>query len=87
VKLTRDQLYYASNVFYILALDLSKLSVILFLRRLVSPGSVLRKTTLVLAGVLPVSTIAFIIATSLQCDLLQPWDIVGDSCPSWVCNF
>lgn len=62
---------------------MSKLSVVLFLRRLVSPGSMLRKATLVLAGVIPVSTLVFIIATSLQCDLLQPWDVVGDSCPSW----
>lgn len=55
-----------------------------FLRRLIAPGSRLQKVTLGLITALLVSMVGFIIATSLQCDLLAPWNIVGVSCPSWV---
>lgn len=80
------QSYFASNIFYIIALDLSKLSVIFFLRRLVTRGTFLRKFTWGLMVAVPVSMIGFVVATSLQCDLLAPWEIVGETCPSWVCQ-
>jgi hypothetical protein len=63
---------------------MSKLSVVLFIKRLVTHGSTLEKFTLGLMGALLASMVAFVVATSLQCDLLAPWDVVGDSCPSWV---
>lgn len=83
-KLSPLQSYFASNIFYIIALDLSKLSVVFFLRRLVVRGSKLLTFTFVFGVALLVSMFAFIIVTSLQCQLLAPWDIVGESCSSWV---
>ncbi|KAK3703659.1 hypothetical protein LTR37_014355 [Vermiconidia calcicola] len=76
------QLYYASNILYVLASDLSKASVVLFVRQLLPRGSIGRKFNTALLIAVPVSTLAFLPATALQCDLTQPWNIAGQ-CPGW----
>ena len=82
--LIRGQLYYASNYFYLPALDLSKLSVIFFLRRILGPDSKELRYSTALLVLIPLSTVAFTLAGSLQCDLSQPWILIGQQCPSWV---
>jgi hypothetical protein len=84
VSLTALQTYYTSNIFYLITIDLSKLCSLLFIRRLQAPGSTSRKYTTILVAAVPVSTIAFILSTSIQCNLMQPWVIVHNHCSGWV---
>jgi hypothetical protein len=78
------QTYYASNVFYLLSLDASKIASILFVHRLTSRSTNIRRYSGLVAVLLPISTVVFVIATTLQCRLSQPWIFVGQNCPGWV---
>lgn len=72
-------MYYASNLFFALALGLSKLSVGLLLFRLTS----VRFHKLIFMGVMAfiaVWTIAAFLTSALQCDLSHPWIIIGARC-------
>lgn len=77
-------MYYGSNIFYILALDVSKVSIIMFVHRMTSRGTILRRYCELLIVVLSISGLAFVLATSLQCDLSQPWIFIGEECADWV---
>lgn len=77
-------MYYASNIFYILALDVSKISIVLFIHRLTSRDTLLRRYCEVLLALLSISALSFVLVTSLQCDLSQPWIFIGRECTNWV---
>jgi hypothetical protein len=79
-----SKLYYASNVFFLVALDMSKLSNMLFFRRLTSPGSKLRLYNLAAITLLLVSTVVFLLATTLQCNIHSAWTILDAQCTNWV---
>lgn len=83
MQLKIQKLYYASNFFYLYALDLSKLSSILFVRRLTFPGTSVRRFTTLLAILVLISTVVFTLAIGLQCELAQPWIILHQRCPGW----
>ncbi|OQV11217.1 hypothetical protein CLAIMM_15083 isoform 4 [Cladophialophora immunda] len=72
-----------SNLLYLCALDLSKVSTILFLRRLMAPGSNMRWYCTILVGMVPATTVVFVLAVALQCDLSHPWVIVHQKCSGW----
>ncbi|KIW33264.1 uncharacterized protein PV07_00131 [Cladophialophora immunda] len=78
-----EKSYYMSNLLYLCALDLSKVSTILFLRRLMAPGSNMRWYCTILVGMVPATTVVFVLAVALQCDLSHPWVIVHQKCSGW----
>ncbi|OCT48690.1 hypothetical protein CLCR_04817 [Cladophialophora carrionii] len=72
--------YYAGNIFFTLALGLSKMSVVFFLNRL----TVVRTQKLVfhvLTAFIAAWTVGSTFAVALQCDLHHPWLIVDEQCP------
>lgn len=76
-------MYYASNLFFVLALGFSKLSVGLLLFRLTS----VRHHKIIFMGVLAFITtwtIAATFAVALQCNLSQPWITIGERCTNSV---
>lgn len=78
-----QSMYYVSNLFFILALGLSKVSVGFFLKRL----SRAKHHNLVYnigMGLIGAWTFASFLALALQCNLGQPWTIVGESCGTGV---
>ena len=77
------KLYYTSNLFFILALGLSKLSVVLFLLGL-SPARHHRRVTLAVAAFVGAWTFASLLAVALQCNLASPWILVGETCSGTV---
>lgn len=78
-----QSMYYASNLFFILALGLSKISVGFFLRRL-SRAKHHKIVYNIAIGLMGVWTVASFFALALQCDLGQPWTIVGENCGTGV---
>jgi hypothetical protein len=76
-------MYYASNLFFVLTLGLSKLSVGFFLLRLTTVR--LHKVIfMAVMAFITAWTIAAIFAVALQCNLSQPWIIIGERCPHSV---
>ncbi|KAK5170960.1 uncharacterized protein LTR77_004104 [Saxophila tyrrhenica] len=80
-----EQLYYASSLFYVSALELSRISTVLFLRRLLAPNSPQLRYSTALLVLVPTSGFAFFLAAALQCNLSQPWAILNGQCsaPGW----
>lgn len=75
----RDQEVYVANIFYVLAVGVSKISIIIFLSRLACA----RVRTI---GVFPLGTVvvgwtvAITFGVSFQCDLPYPWDSFSGKC-------
>lgn len=74
-----QQLYYSGMLLFIIALGLSKLSIIAFLLRLTTI-KVHRITYYTLAALVIAWTIGSFFAIVLQCNLSRPWAVVGESC-------
>lgn len=78
-----QRMYYTSNLFFILALGLSKSSVIFFLRRLTAAKH--HKLVFDTANALLAAwIIGSFFAVALQCNLSHPWISVGESCSGTV---
>ncbi|KAK0261592.1 hypothetical protein LTR35_017845 [Friedmanniomyces endolithicus] len=75
-----QQLYYASTIFFIIALALSKGSVAALLLRLCATDIHRHILKAVLAYVAILMT-ASILIVALQCDLTHPWALVQEKCP------
>jgi hypothetical protein len=76
-------MYYTSNLLFVIALGLSKLSVGLLLFRLTS----VRLHKVIFMGVMAFIvtwTIAATFTVALQCNLSQPWITIGESCTNSV---
>lgn len=76
-------MYYASILLFITALGLSKISVVSFQARLVATATqrrVFRYAMLLIAT----WTVASFLALALQCDLANPWHVVGEECSKLV---
>ena len=80
-----QRLYYTSNLFFILALGLSKNSVVFFLRRLTAAKH--HRLVFDTANVLIAAwTFGSFFAIALQCNLAHPWILAGESCSGTVCS-
>ncbi|KAK5069183.1 hypothetical protein LTR64_008663 [Lithohypha guttulata] len=78
-----QSLYYASNLFFILALGLSKVSVVFFLRR-ISRAKHHKLAYDVVIGLHVLWTVGSFLALALQCDLSSPWTVIGRDCGTGV---
>jgi len=79
------QIYYASNVFYILSLGLSRIAMVVFIRQL-TPVEQHRRALSVLAAIIAAWTVAACVAVALQCDLGEPWLLHRRCARGWVCD-
>lgn len=76
-------MYYASVLLFIVALGLSRISVVSFQTRLIASVSqrrVFRCAMLLIA----IWTAASFLALALQCSLANPWRVVGQECSRLV---
>ena len=78
------QLYYASNLLYLCAINLSKISIVLFLRRLTAHGTKVRRYTEILFAAISISMVAFLFSAGFQCGPRRPWAIADQECTDWV---
>lgn len=81
-----QKMYYTSNLFFIMAIGLSKISVMCFLRRI----SRVRQHRIVFnsaIGFVGIWVFASVLALALQCDLGHPWISVGEKCTGMVSTF
>lgn len=78
-----QKLFYASTILFIIALGLSKCSIVALLLRMTRKKRQLRifRATLVL---LALWTVASTFATALRCNLKHPWILVGERCPGFA---
>jgi hypothetical protein len=90
MRLTVHKLYYSSNILFLVALAFSKASVASLLLRLCADKRQKRFFVGALAsnGLWLVSSI---FAMALQCDISQPWILVGEQCDGvvsepWKCS-
>ncbi|RMZ91502.1 hypothetical protein DV736_g1275, partial [Chaetothyriales sp. CBS 134916] len=75
-----QKLYYASNLFFILAVGMSKISVICLLHRIWRlDGN--RKALYAGMAVVGAWAISSIFAIAFQCDYSHPWTMVDEKCP------
>ncbi|RFU35677.1 hypothetical protein B7463_g743, partial [Scytalidium lignicola] len=75
-----QQMLYASNLFFIAALGLSKISVAFLLLR-VTPHEYHRRTFLAVISLMVGWTIASLVTVALTCDFSQPWISLNAKCP------
>jgi hypothetical protein len=66
VTLTQAQFFYIAELFYILAITLTKLSLLLFFRR-IFPNKIIRTATVVLSIFIILSNFSILMALCLQC--------------------
>ena len=78
-----QKMYYTSNLFFIMAIGLSKISVVRLLHR-ISRIKQHRLVFNIAVGLIAVWTIASLLAIALQCDLQHPWTSVEEECPGIV---
>lgn len=78
-----QKIYYTSNLFYILIIGLSKISVICFLSR-ISRMKQHRIVFNVAMGLIAAWIFGSLLAVALQCNLQIPWIIVGEDCSGTV---
>ena len=78
-----QKMYYTSNLFFITAVGLSKISVMCFLRRIsrVRHHRLVFNTTI---GLITAWIIGSLLAVALQCNLQHPWISVHEACPGIV---
>lgn len=81
--MVRSQMYYVANLFWDVALGLSKISVAVFLLRL-TPVQKQRRLILGLIGAISVWTVILIFVNALQCHLSRPWILAGRGCSNIV---
>jgi len=75
-----EKMYYASNLFFVMAIGFSKISVAFLLLRM-TPKRGHMVASQVIAGLVGVWTFASTIAVALQCKLSHPWIMNGENCP------
>ncbi|KIX04901.1 uncharacterized protein Z518_05772 [Rhinocladiella mackenziei CBS 650.93] len=76
---TVQEMYYTSNLLFIISLGLSKLSVVFFLLRL-THVKWHRIVFISATGLLTAWTIGSLFAIALQCNLTKPWIMAGERC-------
>lgn len=76
-------MYYTSNIFFIIVIALSKLSVVCFLFRLTVVKSQ-QIAFYALGATILAWMVGSVFAVALQCNLSHPWIIVGEQCSGSV---
>jgi hypothetical protein len=76
-------MYYTSELFFVIALGLSKISMSFFLLRLTMYKNH-RKVYYSVAALIAAWTVASLFAIALKCDLGHPWIILDEKCPGEV---
>jgi hypothetical protein len=76
-------MYYVSNLFFVVSLGLSKISVAFLILRL-TPQKEHRQVFLVITSLIGAWTVASTFAVALQCNLSHPWILIQESCPRAV---
>ncbi|KAH6865733.1 hypothetical protein BKA58DRAFT_320778, partial [Alternaria rosae] len=72
--------YYSSEIVYIVAIGFAKLSILVIFYNVVVTQRIIRRAVIAFGAVLSVWTVASLIAIAFQCELPQPWQIVGPRC-------
>ena len=80
---SETQLYYASNLLFVIPLALSKAAVACFLLRL-TPVDAQRRAITILLSIMAVWGVALFFAITLTCDLSHPWILDGQQCTGYV---
>lgn len=78
-----QKMYYTSNLFFIVAVGLSKVSVVSFLRRI----SRMKEHRLVFSismGFIAAWTFGSLLGIALQCNMRHPWISIDEECPGIV---
>ena len=78
-----QSMYYASNLFFIMAIGLSKISIVHLLHR-ISPIKQHKLVFNIGMGLIAAWTIGSVLAIALQCNLQHPWTIIEEKCPGIV---
>lgn len=78
-----QKMYYTSNLFFLMAIGLSKISVVCFLYR-ISRVLKHRRVFNIAMALIVAWTIGSLLAIALQCDLRHPWISVDEECPGIV---
>lgn len=77
---------YATDIFYILTLWSTKLSVVLLFLRL-SPYETHKLVSCIFIGASAVLITISVFIISLRCEIAEPWLFVGIQCPGLVSGF
>ncbi|MCJ1485909.1 hypothetical protein MMC06_006084, partial [Schaereria dolodes] len=77
---------YVSDIFFVLAVWLSKCSVIYFLLRL-TPNKVHTRIFNGFIGAMTVWLVLSIFLVTLRCNLSHPWIVIGESCPGLLARW
>jgi hypothetical protein len=75
-----QKMYYTSNLFFLLAIGLSKISVLCFLHRLSRTNEKHRIAFYTAMGFVAAWTFGSVLAMALQCKLQHPWISVDEEC-------
>lgn len=75
-----QNMYYTSNLFFIMAIGLAKISVVRLLHR-ISRSEQHRLVFNIATGLIGAWIVASVFALALQCDLHHPWISVDQKCP------
>lgn len=78
-----QNMYYTSNLFFIMAIGLAKISVVRLLHR-ISRSEQHRLVFNIATGLIGAWIVASVFALALQCDLHHPWISVDQKCPGMV---
>jgi hypothetical protein len=79
-----QRMYYASNILFILAIGLSKISVVCFLRRISRTNAKHKIAFNTAIALIAAWTFGSVLAIALQCNLGHPWITVNQKCPGIV---
>lgn len=69
---------------YITALGASKIVGVLFIHRITSRNSRVRRYCEVVTAALSLSSVTSVLAFGLQCNSSKPWVFIDQTCPDWV---
>ncbi len=78
-----EQMYYTGELFFVIALGLSKISMSFFLLRLTMYKKH-RQVYYVVAGLLGAWTVASLFAIAFKCNIDHPWIILNAKCSGEV---
>jgi hypothetical protein len=76
--------YYASEILYVAAIGLAKLSILFLFYNVVAMQRTIRRIVMAFGILVSAWTIASVMATAFQCELPRPWDITSLKCSNMV---
>jgi hypothetical protein len=76
--------YYASEILYVAAIGLTKLSILVLFYNVVAMQRTIRRIVMAFGVLVSAWTIASVMAIAFQCELPRPWDITSLECSNMV---